>query len=93
MKRLACLSVIAIAGCPMPRAAQPSPQPAPMVAGCPAASQVYVAAFMGRDDGAPAGVYTGWVLPLFDRKVDSLANQPEYAPRRSAYRPRPQTLG
>jgi hypothetical protein len=56
----------------------PQSQPTAAMAGCPAASQVYVASYLTRDDGAQAGGHTGWVLPLFDRKVDSLANQPEY---------------
>jgi hypothetical protein len=56
---------------------QPSP-PAGAI-GCPAASQVYVASYLTQDDGATSAGHAGWVLPLFDRRVGSLDNQPEYA--------------
>src|SRR6185295_16576039 len=48
-------------------------------AGCPAASQVHVASYLTQDGDAQGGGHTGWVMPLFNRKVDVLANESEYA--------------
>ncbi|HZJ63272.1 MAG TPA: hypothetical protein VFD36_07075, partial [Kofleriaceae bacterium] len=49
-------------------------------AGCPAASGVYVASYLTHDAaaGAPDAGHTGWVLPLHDRKVPTVAGVPEY---------------
>jgi hypothetical protein len=75
--------VLALAGCQMPGAGPgPGPQqpaqPAAAGGGCPTADHVYVASYLVSDDpGAPAA-HTGWVLPLFDQKVDSVGGQPEY---------------
>jgi hypothetical protein len=78
-----CLGVFAIllAGCP-PKgtSSQPPMSPGPATAGCPSGSDVYLASFLTQDDQAAApDARAGWVLPLHDRKVDSLAGQPEYA--------------
>jgi hypothetical protein len=65
------------AGCRMPGAgpgAQPPPQPTEV-----AADNVYVASYLSSDDPAQPAVHTGWVLPLYDQKVDSILGQPEYA--------------
>ncbi len=62
-------------------------QPAPPVdpsqgpGGCPSASNVHLASYLVQDDEAAAAAagHTGWVLPLHDRRVDSVANRPDYA--------------
>lgn len=81
MQRLACVFVVLAAGCPVQRraAVQPPPTPTEVGAGCPSASGVYVASYLTPEDGAGQAGHTGWVLPLHDRRVDSLANQPGYA--------------
>lgn len=86
MRSPAYLVVIALTGCPA-RGGGPQPPVTPTVAGvgCPAASEVYVASYLtpadhGADRGAdPARSRGGWVLPLHDVVVASLAGQPEYA--------------
>ena len=83
MKRVACVFVLVLSGCPaMTGAAQQPGQPV-FGASCPAANNVYVASFLTHDDarsaaGAATG-HTGWVVPLYDRKVDSTTGEPEYA--------------
>lgn len=47
-------------------------------AGCPAADQIYVASYLASDDPAQPAQHTGWVLPLQDQQVDTLAGVPEY---------------
>lgn len=82
MKRPACLLVIVLAACPARGGPQPPVQPAPAGAGCPSASNVYLASYLTHDEhgGAEAARgHTGWVLPLHDLKVETIANQPEYA--------------
>ena len=81
MTRLPYLFVAVLAGCPAPGAAPQSPAPpAQAGAGCPAASGVYVASYLTHDAaaGAPDAGHTGWVLPLHDRKVPTVAGVPEY---------------
>jgi hypothetical protein len=71
-----------VAGCPPKRGGGPPPPQAG--AGCPSANGVFVASYLTPEkeeaDKAPdkAG-HTGWVLPLYDKVVDSIANLPEYA--------------
>jgi len=84
MKRLACSFVILLVGCPPAgRSSQQPVQPTLPVsgAGCPSADHVYVASYLTQDHNAPdaATSHAGWVVPLHDRKVDTLADQPEYA--------------
>jgi hypothetical protein len=74
-----------VAGCPAarPAAQQPAP-PAPPLAGvgCPTASNVFVASYLTQDEngaGDASAGHTGWVLPLFDLRAPTVANQPEYA--------------
>ena len=45
--------------------------------GCPSASNVYVASYLTPDE--PGKGHTGWVLPLRDKIVESIAGVPEYA--------------
>jgi len=83
MKRLACPFVILLAGCPPAGRSPQSPVPpvSPVTsAGCPSADHVYVASYLTQDHSGPdaATGHAGWVLPLHDRKVDTLADQPEY---------------
>ena len=83
MTRCTCALVILLAGCRIP-AAGPGPQPpgqqppGAVGAGCPAAEDVLVASYLSSDDPATPAVHTGWVLPLHDQRVDSVAGQPEY---------------
>ena len=74
------LGASASSGCIPPSAAPQAPAP-PAAAGCPTADKIHVASYMTPDDsdGAASSGHTGWVLPLHDRKVETLANQPEYA--------------
>lgn len=65
------LLLLVLAGCPSPGPQMPM-QPAG--AGCPPASDVYVASYL------TASTHTGWVLPLHDLKVDAITDQPEYGP-------------
>jgi len=82
MTRYTCALAILLAGCPPPAA---GPQPATPVAtassGCPGAENIYVASYLTRDDADAAGAagHTGWVLPLHDARVGTLADQSEYA--------------
>lgn len=46
--------------------------------GCPAADQIYVASYLASDDPSQPAQHTGWVLPLQDQQVDTLAGVPEY---------------
>lgn len=75
--------VVFLTGCPPPGGAGPQQPVQPPVAaggGCPAADGVYVASFLTQEQGSSASAgHTGWVLPLHDLKVDSIANQPEFA--------------
>jgi len=81
MTRSPYLFVILLAGCPAPGAAPQAPvSPVQAGTGCPAASGVYVASYLTHDEGGgPDAGHTGWVLPLHDRKVATVAGQPEYA--------------
>ncbi len=74
MKRLACLLVLC--GCPQ-KGGGTAPTPPDNGVGCPAASDIYLASYVRPAEGAQG--HTGWVLPLFDAKVDQLGNQPEWA--------------
>jgi len=82
MKRLACL-VLALAACPAPGGGRRQPvEPAASGAGCPAATGIYVASYLTQDEhgaGDASAGHTGWVLPLHDLRVATIANQPEYA--------------
>jgi hypothetical protein len=88
MKRLACSFALVLAGCPAmtgtgTSTAVPPVQPV-LGASCPAANDVYLASFLTHDDTKPATAgaapgHTGWVVPLYDRKVDSTTGEPEYA--------------
>lgn len=77
MHRAACLLLLVLAACPSKRTHDPMP-PATSDAGCPAASDVYVASYVQPPPGDPG--HTGWVLPLHDVKVDSVEGKPGYAP-------------
>jgi hypothetical protein len=83
MTRCICALVIFLAGCPMPGAGpQPPGPPAPVAsggAGCPTADNIRVASYLASDDPAQPAQHTGWVLPLYDQQVDTLAGVPEYA--------------
>ena len=77
MQRLAaCSLLVVIAACPSKHPATPPP-PVPGV-GCPTASGVFVAEFVQPPQGEPG--HTGWVMPLYDVKVDSIAGKAPYAP-------------
>ncbi len=80
MPRFACLLVLVLAACPARGPGAQPPQPA-AGAGCPTASDVHIASYLTQEADAAGGGrgHTGWVLPLHDLKVDSVANQPEYA--------------
>jgi hypothetical protein len=75
--------LLAVPGCPRPSAAPPPQMPPPVAgAGCPTADKVYVASYLTPEEsqaGDSSGGHTGWVLPLHDLKVPTIANQPEYA--------------
>lgn len=61
---------------------QPPGPPAPVAAGgagCPTADNIHVASYLASDDPAQPAQHTGWVLPLQDQQVDTLAGVPEYA--------------
>ncbi|MBS1119163.1 MAG: hypothetical protein H6Q90_1391 [Deltaproteobacteria bacterium] len=79
MRRLLGTSAVALAmltACPARRGGG---GPIPVAGtGCPAASSVFVASYLTPEEGAKG--HTGWVLPLHDKVVDSIANVPEYAP-------------
>src|SRR5262245_33974991 len=81
MMRCRCVFLLVLAACPPPGAgagAQPPGGAVAAGAGCPTADNVYVASYLASDDPAAPASHTGWVLPLFDQKVDSLGGQPEY---------------
>jgi hypothetical protein len=81
MKRLACL-VLVLAGCPVPGNGLRQPgRPVASSAGCPAASNIFVASYLTQDEhgvGDASAGHTGWVLPLHDIRVPTIENQPEY---------------
>jgi hypothetical protein len=70
-----------LAGCPARMASSQQPAaPAQPGAGCPAAEGVHIASYLTQEERAgDAGGHTGWVLPLHALKVETIANQPEYA--------------
>lgn len=76
---------IALALLALPLTACPKPggggggggPPAQLGVGCPAASNVYVASYVTPEEGSKG--YTGWVLPLHDKIVDSLDGVAEYS--------------
>ena len=76
-----CCALLLLASCQLPGAG-PKPQPPvePTAAGgeCPTADNVYVASYLASDDPAAPAAHTGWVLPLFDQKVESVGGQPEF---------------
>src|SRR5688572_16431188 len=81
MKSSVGVFAMLLAGCPpVGTSPQPPISPAQATTGCPSGNDVYLASFLTQEDQATAADRrTGWVLPLHDRKVDSLAGQPEYA--------------
>jgi hypothetical protein len=82
MTRWLPVLVIVLTGCPPPGGAGPQQptQPAAAGAGCPSAAGVFVASYLAQEPGASAAAgHTGWVLPLHDLKIESVADQPEYA--------------
>jgi hypothetical protein len=82
MKRLVCLA-LALAACPAPGGGpRQRVQPAVEGTGCPAAGNIFVASYLTQDEhgaGDASAGHTGWVLPLHDLRVQTIANQPEYA--------------
>src|SRR6266513_1080102 len=74
MKRLVWL--LALCGCPQKGGGTGPTPPMPPGVGCPAASGVFLASYLTSEPGKG---HTGWVLPLHDLKVDTIANQPEFA--------------
>jgi hypothetical protein len=81
MTRCICALVVFLAGCPMPGAAPQPPVQPPVAAGgagCPTADNIHVASYLASDDPAQPAQHTGWVLPLHDQQVDTLAGVPEY---------------
>lgn len=66
--------VLVLAGCPK-QGATPSPSPQ-AGAGCPSASDVFVASYVSQEPGKGR---SGWVLPLHARPFDGSAEVAEYA--------------
>jgi len=78
MYALIFLSALLSAGCPGP-VTRPSPaQPVATAAGCPAAEGVQIASYLSNDPSGGTAPHVGWVLPLHDAVVDSVAGLPEY---------------
>lgn len=75
MHRLALLLLLC-AACPA-KPKNPTPPPEVPGVGCPSANGVYVASWVQPPQGEQG--HSGWVLPLFDAKADSVQGQPEYA--------------
>lgn len=69
------LVVCLLAGCPK---RGPDGPTVPMGAGCPTASNVYVASYLSPEEGEKDG-HTGWVLPLHDKVVDTVEGTADYA--------------
>lgn len=57
--------LLLLAACPAQTTGPTTPPPPPVGAGCPTASNVYVAVYETMQEGKG---HTGWVLPLFDVK-------------------------
>lgn len=77
MRLVWCVLAMSLAACP--RKAGPGVTTVqPAGAGCPAASDVYMASYLTPEEGAQGG-HTGWVLPLHHRVVESLEGVPDYA--------------
>ncbi|HEY4179440.1 MAG TPA: hypothetical protein VGM90_21495 [Kofleriaceae bacterium] len=81
MVRFSSLALLFLAACP---AKQPPPtnpqQPATAGVGCPKASDVYIAQYARADQTAQgAQSFTGWTLPLFTKKVDTLEGVAQFA--------------
>ncbi|MGN6106255.1 MAG: hypothetical protein ACTHU0_14195 [Kofleriaceae bacterium] len=79
MHRIAPLWLLLVAACPKPGSTPAGAPAAGPGVGCPAASDVYVASYLAPEEGGQSQGHTGWVLPLHDRVVDSVAGAPEYA--------------
>ncbi|HEY4242529.1 MAG TPA: hypothetical protein VGM88_22075 [Kofleriaceae bacterium] len=69
--------VLLAAACRPPGPATTTSAPAVPGVGCPNAKDVYMASFLTPGEGGKG--HTGWVLPLFDAKVDSAKGMPEFA--------------
>ena len=72
----AFMLLVLVAGCP--KKGPTGQQPVAGV-GCPKGKDVYIASYLAPEDGAKGQGYTGWVLPLHDKVVDSLDGVAEYA--------------
>jgi len=69
------LLLLLVAACPQKRGG--GGPAAPSGPGCPPASAVYMASYLTPEEGSKEG-HTGWVLPLHDKVVDSVAGAPDY---------------
>ncbi|HEY4058008.1 MAG TPA: hypothetical protein VGM39_15445 [Kofleriaceae bacterium] len=81
MVRYSSLALLFLAACPAKQQAPTNPQP-PQAAGvgCPKASDTYIAQFARPEETAQgAQSYTGWTLPLFTKKVDTLQGVAQFA--------------
>lgn len=74
MRLVMAMVGLALAACP--KKTPDAPKPVAGV-GCPSASGVFVASYLAPVEGTKG--YTGWVLPLHDRTVDTLDGVAEYA--------------
>lgn len=72
---VAALVLALCAACPQRRGG--GGPAAPPGLGCPPASGVYMASFLTPEEGNADG-HTGWVLPLYDKVVDSIEGLPGY---------------
>ena len=77
MRMFLGLLLLLVAACPPKRGGGGGPT-AQLGVVCPTASNVYVASYITPEEGGKG--HTGWVLPLHDKVVDTVANLPEYAP-------------
>ena len=75
MRSFAFLTLLLVAGCPPKKSGGPFLPAAS--AGCPTASGVHVASHLTAEPGAKG--HTGWVLPLFDKTVETLDGVADYA--------------
>jgi hypothetical protein len=82
MQTWCVVMICLLAGCPKPGGGTGPGSGTPLGGGvgCPPAGNVFVASYESPEDNTKdKGGHTGWVLPLFDKKVDSVQGVAEYA--------------
>ncbi|MEO8698993.1 MAG: hypothetical protein ABI867_03085 [Kofleriaceae bacterium] len=74
--RVIAIAFLMLAACP-PKGGGGTGPVAQLGVGCPQSTNVYVASYLAPEEAGKG--HTGWVLPLFDKPVESIAGAQEFA--------------